>query len=102
MKKAVFILTALATAIGIFAAACTNPERDIKESEKKVEQLAVSEQPPMLYDNKRNFLVVTGAYYSDFVVVMQKWVDEHPGKRLISFSCVTSDYIGMAYYEDRR
>lgn len=109
MKRGRLILTGILALMIVMVGvlACVNPEKDLKNAEKKVEQSSVKEEPS-LYDNGKNFFVINAingsnaAYgYDFFVAATQKWVDNNPNKKIISVDNPSHSYIWVVYYEDR-
>lgn len=88
--------------------ACVNPEKDLKKAEEQVKESAVKEEP-LLHDNGKNFFVIdavkgsNAAYgYDFFIAATQKWVDDHPDKKIIPVGSPSHSYIWIVYYEDRK
>lgn len=84
-----------------FAVACMTPEEQITKAKEELKQDVVQEKRYPLHDNGKNFLFVEGGEWAPAMVVLQKWVDDHPCKEINGLSSGNyGDRGWLVYYHD--
>lgn len=99
------ILMLMVLASAAFACYAT-PEEKIKEAEEELKQSIVEEARYPLHDNGKNLLFIEGAGWAKAMVVLQKWIDEHPCKEIGAISGADANENNgndgwLVYYRDK-